>query len=127
MAFLNYFLQFKSVSDKIPSNSPNLTTMDWVRDIQGVIVENQSAQVLTIPASGSVTVFTAANKKFLYVEADAALQAEINGSATLNIAPVVIGSSSQPGSLLLNGAVTALILTNLSSTLAVDVFVASAE
>lgn len=127
MAFLNYFLQFKAFSDKKPSNSPNLTNMNWVRDVQGIAVNNQSSQVFTIPASGSITVFSSATKKFLYVEADANLRLTINGATALTIAPVVIGSSSQPGSFLMNGALTALILTNPSSTDPVDVFVASAE
>lgn len=128
MAYLNYFLQFKVFADKNPSNSPNLVNLDWVRDVQGVAVANQSGQVFTIPASGSITVFTSATKKFAYIEADAALQLGINGSATpLTISPVVIGSSSQPGSFMFNGLLTALILTNPSSTDPVNVFVASAE
>lgn len=128
MAFLNYFLQFKSFADKKPSNSPNLTNMNWVRDVQGVPVENQSAQVITIPASGSVTVFTAAAKKFAYVEADADLEVTVNGAAApLTIKPVVIGTSSAPGSFLINAALASLVLHNPSTTDEVSVFVAHAE
>lgn len=127
MAFLNYFLQFKAFADKNSSNSPNLTNMNWVRDVKGVTVDNQSSQVLTIPANGSVTVFTGATKKFAYVEADADLNVAINGGAALLIKPLVIGTSSAPGSLLVTATLTSLVLSNPSSTDEVSVFVASAE
>ena len=127
MAYLNYFLQFKAFADKNPSNSPNLTVMDWVRDVQGVAVVNQSSQYLTILASGSVTVFTSASKKFLYLETSANVNAAINGAAPLTVSPLTIGSSVSPGSLLLTCALTSLVITNPSSTDAITVFVASAE
>lgn len=128
MAFLNYFLQFKTFADKNPSNSPNLTLINWIRDVQGVSVENQAAQVLTIAPNSTISVFSAANKKFLYLEADLDLQLKINGSSDhMTVSPVVIGSSTQPGSFLINGALTSLILTNPSTTDSVDVFIASAE
>lgn len=128
MAYLNYFLQFKAFSDKKPSNSPNLTVVNWSRDVQGVPVTNQLSQVLTIPASGSVTLFSSANKKFAYIEADANLHIGINGSGTpVVISPVVIGTNSCPGSFLMNGTLTALVLTNPSSSDPVEVFVTHAE
>lgn len=127
MAYLNYFLQFKAFADKKPSNSPSLALANWVRDAQGVVVDNVATQFLTIPASGSVTVFTSAAKKLAYVEADAPLNLVINGSANLSIAPVVIGGSAQPGSFFINASLAALILTNPSSTDEVTVFVAHAE
>lgn len=127
MAFLNYFLQFKVFADKNPSNSPNLTALNWVRDIQGVSVDDQSAQVLTIPANSTVSVIPAASaKKFLYLEASAALDVKINNVATVTVAPVVIGSGTSPGSLLLNAVITQLDVTN-NGTDDVTIFVASAE
>lgn len=127
MAFLNYFLQFKIFADKNPSNSPNLTALNWVRDIQGVSVDDQSAQVFTIPASSTVSVIPAASaKKFLYLEASAALSVKINNTAIVPIAPVVIGSGSSPGSLLLTALITQLDVTN-NGTDDVTIFVASAE
>lgn len=127
MAFLSYFLQFKASADKKPSNSPSLSSMSWVRDVQGVAIDNQSSQVLTIPANGYVTVFTGANKKFAYVEADKTVDMTINGAAALSISPVVIGSTSQPGSFLINAVLTELIIANPSTTDEVTVFVASVE
>lgn len=127
MPFLNYFLQFKSFADKKPSNSPNLTNMNWVRDVQGIQVDNQSAQVIEIPANGTVTVFSGAAKKFAYIEADADLDIAINGGDPLTIKPVVIGSSTQPGSFLINASLASLVLSNPSSTDPVSVFVAHAE
>jgi hypothetical protein len=127
MAFLNYFLQFKAFADKNTSNSPNLTNMNWVRDVKGVTVNNQSSQVLTIPASGSVTVFTGATKKFAYVESDENLNVAINGAAALQIKPLVVGTSTEPASLLVTATLTSLVLTNPSSTDPVSVFIASAE
>lgn len=127
MATLNYLLQMKATADKKPSNSPNLTIFGVVRDIQGVVAGNPSSESITIPASGSITVFTSATKKMAYVEADKPATLLINGSATLTITPVVIGSSTQPGCMLINSALTSLTITNPSATDALNVFVASIE
>lgn len=127
MPYLNYFLQFKVFADKKPSNNPSLALTNWIRDVQGVSVENVVTQYLTIPASGSITVFTSATKKFAYVEADADLQVAVNGGSAITIKPVVIGSAKQPGSFLINASLTALVITNPSSTSEVNVFVANAE
>jgi len=127
MAFLNYFLQFKAVADKSASNSPSLTNLNWVRDVQGVQVSAQSGQFLTIAAGATVAVIPASStKKFLYLESSGALDAILNGSVTLTIQPVVIGSSTQPGSLLLNSLITQLSLHNTGAN-PVTVFVAHAE
>ena len=127
MAYLNYFLQFKAFADKNPSNSPSLSNMNWVRDVQGVVVTNQSSQYLTIPASGVVTVFTSAAKKFLYLETSANVSATINGTAPLTVSPLTIGTVVSPGSLMLTSTVASLVLTNPSSTVAITIFVACAE
>jgi hypothetical protein len=128
MAYLNYFLQFKAFADKNLSNSPSLSLTNWVRNVQGVAVDNVATQYMEIPASGSITVFTAASKTFAYVEADAPLALTINGASTpLTITPVVIGSTTQPGSFLINASLTSLVLTNPSTTDAVGIFVAHAE
>ncbi len=127
MPFFNYFFSLQCVSDRKPSNNPSLTNFKWVRDIQGVSVENPSSQTLTIAPSGVTTVFTGSAKKFLYVESDAQVNLTINGIAGLSIKPIVIGTSTQPGSLLLNSAIASLILTNPSSTDPLDIFVATSE
>lgn len=127
MAYLNYFLQFKAFADKIPSNNPSLANLSWVRDAQGIPVDDQSGQFMTIAAGATVEVIPAASsKKFLYLESSGALAVTLNGSIVLTIQPVVIGSATQPGSLLLNSSITQLSLQNNGSD-AVTVFVAHAE
>lgn len=127
MSYFNYFFQLNSFSDRISSSSPNLTNFNWIRDIQGVVVNNPSSQSFTMAPSTSITVFTAATKKFLYVETDKDLALTINGISGLVIKPVVVGSSVQPGTFLFNSTLTALIITNSSTTDTASVFVASAE
>lgn len=127
MAYLNYFLQFKAFQDKNPSNNPSLTNLSWVRNIQGAPVDAQASQILTIAAGATVAIIpSGSSKKFLYVESSAATDAILNGTITLTIQPVVIGTSVQPGSLLLNSLITQLSLHN-PGTDPVTVFVAHAE
>jgi hypothetical protein len=126
MAFMNLLVFLSSYSDPKGSNSPALSNFKWSREIDGLQVSNPSSQVLTIPANGSATVFTGAQKKFLYVESDLQANLTVNGSA-ISIKPYVINTSTKPGHFLMGGDVNSLVIANPSTTDSITVFIASAE
>jgi hypothetical protein len=126
MALFNYFLQLSIFSDQKASNSPNLSNLKWARSIQGVDAEKPASQAITVPAGQSVTVFTGAQKKFLFAEADKEVDLEINGTDTITLKPIVINNSTQPGQFLVSSTINELVLTNNGADDA-EVFVASIE
>lgn len=126
MALFNFFLSLNAYSDKKSSNSPNLSNFKWTRDIQGIAAEKPASQAVKVPAGQSVTVFTSAAKKFLFVEASAQVDLEINGAAAITLNPIVINTSVYPGQFVASMTVNELILTNNGAE-DIEAFVASHE
>lgn len=129
MALLNFLLSLNAYSDKKSSNSPNLSNFKWIRDIQGIPTERVTSQALTVNPSTPLTVFSGYARKFLYVETMHDVDLNINGGATIiNIKPVVINNSKQPGQfLVITGNITSLQIINNESTDFAEVFIATCE
>lgn len=127
MANMNLLVALNTYSDANASNNPNLSNFKWSRDIVGFPVSNPVSQVLTLAPGASVTIFTSAAKKFVYVESDFDVNLAINGGSALTLKPYVINTSKVPGTFMLKSAFTALVITNPSGTDTANVFVAHAE
>jgi hypothetical protein len=127
MAKLNIFVSLKAYSDSKPSNSPNFENFKWVREINGYSIAGAVSQMVDIPANSSLTLFTGANKKLVYLECSAQVQAAYNGASPETIKPVVVGSNTFPGINLKTSDISSLTVTNPSLTDAVTIFLATVE
>lgn len=127
MSKMNLSVFLNTYSDSRSSNSPNLQNFKWNRQINGLQVANAISQSVTIPASGSVDVFTTGTKKLVYLEVSAAAEVTYNGTIVETIQPFVINSTVLPGISLKTSDITSMSITNPSSTDAITVFIAAVE
>lgn len=109
-------------------NNPQQVGFKWNRSIQGIPSDNVLSQVLDIPVSSSVTLFTGSDvHKFLYLETDSQLTLLINGSITVVVKPLLNGTVINPGVFMVSCDITSLVVTNASATDVASVFFATAE
>ena len=64
---------------------------------------------------------------FLYMETNSQVSVLINGTQTLVINPIIIGTSTFPGVLMLNCDITSVVVTNASATNEADIYFAAIE
>lgn len=128
MANMNLLVALNTYSDKNASNHPSLQNFKWDRDVVGFQATNPASLSLTIPASGSVTVFTSAAKKFIYIESSDDANLTINGAAApILIKPFVINTLKNPSMFMLKADMASLVIANPSTTAAITVFVVHSE
>jgi hypothetical protein len=128
MSLTNLLIVLNTYSDPRSSNSPDLNNFKWTREIDLIPASNTISQNLTLAASGSQTVFTgSAIKKMVYIEANKHVSLTINGSASGDIKPIIIGTSVYPGIRLETRDITSLVVTNMDSVDSANIFVAAIE
>lgn len=127
MSIFNFFLHLNAYSDKKSNNSPSLNHFRWTRDIGGITVENPQSSAMTIAENSSTVVFDGKSNKILYLESNKEISVTINDTDTFVIKPIIVGTSSYPGSLYLTSLINKLEITNASLDEQASIFMACAE
>lgn len=128
MSKFNFLINLGTYSDSQSSNAPDLNNFNWTRAISGVEATDPLSMTITLAPSETRTVFTGSNvKKFMYLEANKALDLVTNGDTEDSIKPFVVGNKTYPGVYVKTSDITSLELTNPSSTDPVTVYLAAIE
>lgn len=131
MSKLNISINLNTYSDRRASNAPSLVNFKWNRTINGIDAENPTGMTVTLAASETRTLFDGETpKKFIYLETDGEISYIANDNSGENpdtIKPIVINDSIMPGILLRSSDINKLVVTNLSSTKDVTIFLAVVE
>jgi hypothetical protein len=79
----------------------------------GIDLNNETIQEVTVPASGSKTLFDDTEaSKFIYIEASAECTIQINDLDEVNLKPIIVGDSTRNGMYLKTADINKVVIGN---------------